>query len=38
MFEECDSLNRQYEWLFLPERFIAKVGLVFVLTLKNAFS
>ena len=37
MFEKCDSLNSKNEWLLLPARFTAKFGLVFVLTLENAF-
>ena len=38
MFEKCDSSNSKNEWLLLPASFTAKFGLVFVLTLGNAFS
>ena len=35
VIHQIDSKN---EWLLLPARFTAKFGLVFVLTVKNAFS
>ena len=40
MFEKCDSSNSLLldEWLLLSASFTAKFGLVFVLTLENAFS
>ena len=39
MFEKCDSSNRQKKWMVAPfSKFTAKFGLVFVLTLENAFS
>ena len=31
-------LDSKNEWLLLPASFTAKIGLVFVLTLENAFS
>ena len=31
------EINSKYEWLVLPASFRAKFGLVFVLTLENAF-
>ena len=38
IFENCDSLNRRKnEWLLVPASFTAKLGLVFVLALENAF-
>ena len=39
MFEKCDSLhNSKNEWLLLSASFAGKFGLVFVLTMENAFS
>ena len=35
LIHQIDSKN---EWLLLPASFMAKFGLVFVLTLENAFS
>ena len=32
------QIDMKNEWLLLPARFMAKLGLVFVLTLENAFS
>ena len=37
MSEKRDSSNSRNEWLLLPASFTAKLGLVFVLTLENAF-
>ena len=37
IIEKYDWLNKN-EWLLLPATFTAKFGLVFVLTLENAFS
>ena len=37
MLEKCVSSNSKNKWLLLPGSFTAKCGLVFVLTLENAF-
>ena len=37
MFKKCGSSNGQSKWLLLLAKFTAKLGLVFVLTLGNAF-
>ena len=37
--EKCDhQIDSKNEWLLLPGSFTVKLGLVFVLTLQNAFS
>ena len=38
MFEKCYQIDSKNEWLLLQASFTAKFGLVFVLTLENAFS
>ena len=38
MFQKCDSSNSENEWLLFSASFTAKLGLVFVLTHKKAFS
>ena len=38
MFEKCDLSNRQKKRMVAPFSFTTKFGLVFVLTLQNAFS
>ena len=39
MFDKCDyEIDSKNEWLLLSGSFTANFGLVFVLTLENAFS
>ena len=38
MFEKCDyQIEKKNEWFLIPASLMAKVGLVFVLTLENYF-